>query len=350
MLVGAGFVANPYDPCVYNRGTGDDRVTVCVYVDDIMITGKTAAVDGVIELITGVFQDVKVHRGKVHSYLGMTFDYSQKGECQVSMVGYVQDLVKSIGIQGVVASPATDKLFEVDPDAVPLDAARKKLFHSGVAKLLFAAKRVLVDILVATSFLTTRVTAPDEDDWDKFVRVMKYVSSHGEQAKLVLRFRKDMQVEAYIDAAYGVHVDGKSHSGSTITLGGGAIYVSSKKQKIVSKSSTEAELVAISDELGEVIDTRQFLIHEGFKQGPATIWQDNMSTMSLIANGRGSANRTRHINIRYFFVKDRVEAKEVVVKHMPTQDMLADLFTKPLQGSLFRKLRGAVIGGRADGF
>jgi hypothetical protein len=349
-LVDAGFAANPYDQCVYNRGQGDDRVTVCVYVDDIMVTGQAqAAVDKVIDMITGVFNDVKVHKGKVHSYLGMTFDFSHEGECRMSMVGYVRDLVKCVGIAGQAASPATSDLFVVRPDAQPLDAARKKQLHTGVAKLLFAAKRVLIDTLVAVSFLTTRVTAPDEDDWNKFVRVMKYVNAHGEDAQVVLRFKKDMQVEAFIDASHGTHVDGKSHTGAGITMGGGLFSVSSTKQKLTTKSSTESELVGVSDRASDVIETRLFVEHQGFKQGPAIIWQDNMSTLKLIENGRGSADRTRHINIRYFFVKDRVDAGELVFKYLPTQCMLADLFTKPLQGRLFRTLRDAAMRGGVPG-
>jgi hypothetical protein len=218
-----------------------------------------------------------------------------------------------------------------------------------VAKLLFAAKRVLIDTLVAVSFLTTRVAAPDEDDWNKFVRVMKYVNAHGEDAQVILRFRKDMQVEAFIDASHGTHVDGKSHTGAGITMGGGLFSVSSTKQKLTTKSSTESELVGVSDRASDVIETRLFVEHQGFKQGPAIIWQDNMSTLKLIDNGRGSADRTRHINIRYFFVKDRVDAGELVFKYLPTQCMLADLFTKPLQGRLFRTLRDAAMRGGVPG-
>ncbi len=73
--------------------------------------------------------------------------------------------------------------------------------------------------------------------------------------------------------------------------------------------------------------------------GPADVFQDNHSTMALAAKGRSTSDRTRHIHIRYFFVKDRVDSGEVSVKYMPTKLMLADILTKPLQGELFRAMR-----------
>ncbi len=68
-----------------------------------------------------------------------------------------------------------------------------------------------------------------------------------------------------------------------------------------------------------------------------------MSTLQLIKNGRTSSDRTRHIDIRYFFVKDRVEQGEIVCRHQPTESMLADVLTKPLQGALFRRLQQELL-------
>ena len=83
--------------------------------------------------------------------------------------------------------------------------------------------------------------------------------------------------------------------------------------------------------------------HYSVKVGPAVVYQDNKSTMALIAKGRSTSSRTRHIHIRYFLVKDKVESGEVVIRHAPSEDMVADILTKPLQGELFRKLRGALL-------
>ena len=97
-----------------------------------------------------------------------------------------------------------------------------------------------------------------------------------------------------------------------------------------------------------VIWVRDYLINQGYNIGPVTIYQDNKSTMALVKKGYSTANNTRHINIRYFFIKDRVEKQELKIEYLPTEDMIADFFTKPLQGELFKKLRNKILGITTD--
>jgi len=117
-------------------------------------------------------------------------------------------------------------------------------------------------------------------------------------------------------SSYGVHADGKSHTGVYITLGRGGVFFRSTKQKIVTKSSTESELVGLSDSLSQAIWTREFLIGQGYKVGPAKVFQDNMSTITLAAKGSSTSDRTRHIHIRCFFVKDRVTSIMIITRYM----------------------------------
>ena len=139
-------------------------------------------------------------------------------------------------------------------------------------------------------------------------------------------------------------MDFKSHTGVAIAIGKGVIFAKSTKQKLNSKSSTEAELIAVSDGIGQVIWTRNFLINQGYKINAAKIFQDNKSTMTLISKGNTTSPRTRHIAVRFFFVKDRIEKKEIILDYINTNDMLADVLTKPLQGSLFKRMRDHLLG------
>jgi hypothetical protein len=161
---------------------------------------------------------------------------------------------------------------------------------------------------------------------------------------MLLACDEELGVHAYVDASFAVHHDMKSHTGSVITLGKGAVTVSSKKQKLMTKSSTESELVGMSDQLPQIIWTRNFLVAQGYSMGPARIYQDNMSTIALASKGRSTSARTRHIAIRFFFVKDRIDSKEVEVVYKATGEMIADIMTKPLQGELFRKMRAGLMG------
>jgi hypothetical protein len=136
----------------------------------------------------------------------------------------------------------------------------------------------------------------------------------------------------------------RSHTGGTLSLGKGSVYSMSRKQRINTKSSTEAELVGVDDGMPLVIWTRNFIAAQGYDIRDNMVYQDNQSTMLLAKNGRASSGRrTRHIDIRYFFVTNQVKRGELRIEYCPTGDMVADFFTKPLQGSLFRKLRRIIL-------
>ena len=127
-------------------------------------------------------------------------------------------------------------------------------------------------------------------------------------------------------------------------MGHGSIYSNSLKQKLVARSSTEAELVGVHDILPQILWTRNFLILQGYPVQKNIVYQDNMSAMLLENNGRkSSTKRTKHIELRYFFIHDQIQQDKVVLEHCPTLKMRADFFTKPLQGMLFYRLRDLIM-------
>ena len=128
-------------------------------------------------------------------------------------------------------------------------------------------------------------------------------------------------------------------------MGRGFPISTSTKQKLNTRSSTESELVGVDDMMPIIIWTRYFLLSQGYGIVENLLLQDNKSSILLERNGRASSSkRTRHINIRYFFVCDRVNMKEISLHWCPTKEMIADFWTKPLQGSHFRKLRDYIMG------
>jgi hypothetical protein len=155
-----------------------------------------------------------------------------------------------------------------------------------------------------------------------------------------------MTVTAYVDASDGVHWDFKSHTGCMISVSKGPVHVSSRKQGLTTKSSTEAELVGVSDALSQVIWTREFLLAQGYNLGPVVVKQDNQSIMVLANKGRSTSSKTRHIRIRYLWVNDRIVSADVVLEYLATEDLAADILTKPLQRTLFRKMRFLLLNSR----
>jgi hypothetical protein len=130
-----------------------------------------------------------------------------------------------------------------------------------------------------------------------------------------------------------------------MSLGTGGFIPKSRKQKLNTKSSTEAELVGASDYLPNTMWVKNFLEAQGYDIVENYLEQDNESAIKMEKNGRSSAGpRSRHIDIRYFWIKDRTESNGIRIRHCPTLQMLADFFTKPLQGVLFTKFRDVLLG------
>ena len=121
------------------------------------------------------------------------------------------------------------------------------------------------------------------------------------------------------------------------------------KQKINTKSSTEAELVGVDGSLGCILWARYFMMEQGFKMEASLIYQDNMSVMLLETNGKTNSSKwTNHIKVKYFFIKDKVDQGEVTIEHCPTGQMWSGINTKPKQGLLYCVFRGHVMGIPAD--
>ena len=348
VLLACGFEKNEVDPCVFSKGSGDNRCTLCVHVDDLLVVDATDYLtEELVAHLRSEFNEVKLNGGTSHSYLGMSFDFSVRGSVRLSMSHYIATLLAEYEVTGVAVTPAEEWLFDVRQSELLSDAERES-FHSAAAKLLFLSKRVRPDIQTAVSFLTTRVQKPDVDDKKKLGRVLKYLNKTKDMCMVLAPSCID-EVDVFVDASYGTHPDGKSHTGRVVSLGRTApVAVSSTKQKIVTKSSTESELVGLSDSVGDGVGVAELLRTLGFEVKPICFHQDNMSTIRMAENGASASRRTRHINVRYFFIKERIDTGEIRLSYLPTEEMIADLLTKPIQGKLFTKLRDRLLGRMVD--
>jgi hypothetical protein len=272
----------------------------------------------------------------------MEFNFGSPGRVSVKMSGYTKDVIAFANVSTNSRTPAGESLFVIDESAPLLSKGDAEHFHSLVAKLLYLAKRTRPDILCSVSFMSTRVKSPTTQDMKKLLRIMKYLHECPDLG-IVLQVGDEIRVIAYIDASYGVHQDARSHSGVTITLGRGPIFAKSARQKIVTKSSHEAELVAASDGGSQVLWTRSFLVHQGYDPKPAVIMQDNMATISSLNKGWTGSEKSRHVNIRYYWIKDRIDHGELEIAYACTDDMTADILTKPLQGDKFLQMRDKLL-------
>ena len=152
-------------------------------------------------------------------------------------------------------------------------------------------------------------------------------------------------LKTWIDASYAPHPDTKSHTGGCLSLGRCVVMSKSSKQKLNSKSSTEAEVIGVSDVLPYNLCTIFFLNEQGNQVVENELYQDNQSAIRMEWNGRRSTGpQSRHINIRYFWVKDAADREGINITYSPTYRMLADFMPKPLQGKLFKTFRDVIMG------
>jgi hypothetical protein len=346
-MEGLGYKRNDMDVCVFNKTSKKGiQCTVCIHVDDLLImSASKSMIKEMTDGLTERYGEISLKHGPVINYLGMVLDFTNTGEVQVTMSGYVDEVLKSSGVPGTARTPGTDGLFEVRDTALPVPEQVRVWFHKHVAMILYLAKRARPELLTAVSYLATRVTKCDSDDIDKLIRLVRYIRGTRDMGIVFRPGASGIRVHLFVDASYGVHVDGRSHTGSCVVIGDlGAVHCRSAKQTIVTKSSTEAELVGLSDSANLGLFLRNFLRLQGYSVPAVVVYQDNLSCMALLARGRSGGERTRHIDIRYFWVKDRVDRGEATIVHKGTSELYANVLTKPLQGSQFVYERGCLTG------
>ena len=157
-----------------------------------------------------VIGEVKAVRGKIHDYLGMTMDFSERGQVTIDMTAYVKSMIENLSVDlskmKKVASPWNDNLFKVSQNSPKLNEQRASEFHTMTAQGLFLCKRARPDITPVIAFLTTRVQAPNQEDWTKLMRLMKFLQQTVED-KLTLRSDGSRVLKWGADASFAVHAD-----------------------------------------------------------------------------------------------------------------------------------------------
>ena len=318
-------------------------------MDDNRIGHKDpTVVTSIIEKLTEHLGKLTVQRGNKFDILGMNAEIKNK-KVYISMISHLKDIISTyeegLGLigKGNPTTPGKCDVFTYDTNSKELSKKDSELFHKVTAKLLHVCKRARLDIEPIVAYLCTKVSCSTEEDRVKLDRLIRYIKSTLNDVRIV--GARDLNtLLTWIDAAHAVHMNMRGQTGGSMSFGIGMIHSRSSKQKLNSKSSTESELIGVSEYLPFHIWAINFLKYQGYGVENKILFQDNQSAMRLETNGRRSCTgNSRHIDIRYFFVKDRVDNGDIRIVYCPTEDMVADFFTKTLQGSLFKKYRDMIM-------
>jgi len=217
-------------------------------------------------------------------------------------------------------------LFTVNPNAEKLDQKLSEGFHTVTAKLGYIMKRARPDIETGVSFLMKRVAKSDTVDWKKLKILIGFRKGTIDELRIICATSLTA-IMTFVDSVYAVHENMRSHTGGLVSFGIGTAHARSITSKVNVKSATESELVSAAEYLPYILGFRYFMESQGYKIENNTLFQDNKSALLMETDGRNSCTgNSRHINIRYFWIKDRVDNKEVRVEYLPMHMMLADYF------------------------
>ena len=351
-LENMGFKINPYDKCVANKWVNGKQLSIAWHVDDCIASHVDESVlDDFARDMINEFGEMEITKGSCHDFLGMKISFNDDKSVSVDMRNQIAQVIEEFEkfdeVDSATVTPAAHHLFSVNPNAEKLSQELSVAFHSITSKLGYIMKRGRPDIETGISFLMKRVSKSDKDDWGKLRRIVGFLKRTIEDVRII-GATSITEIMTFVDSSYAVHDNMRSHTGGLVSFGIGAAHTRSTTSKINVKSATESELVAASEYLPYTIWFRHFMEEQGYKIKDNVLYQDNKSAILMEINGRNSCTgNSRHIHIRYFWIKDKVDNNEVRVQYLPTHIMLADYFTKPLQGSQFRLLRDFIMGWRS---
>jgi hypothetical protein len=324
-----------------------------IYVDDLLIGTKTTS--EMEELKRMIKERLPItDKGPLTHYLNIWFERNRsKRTITLSQSIKISKLLNDpqlskedlLVIRKPRKTPASSNTI-LTFDMCPTDKQSGDTFYpyrSILGQVLYIAITTRPDIVPAVSACGKFAENPGKAHWDALLQILAYL--HGTQ-HLCLELgavSKEITLSAYADADWAGDLDKrKSRSGYVVLCNDSPIIWSSKLQQSVALSSTEAEYVSLSLASREVIWCRTLLKELGFEQLNATvIYEDNDSCIK-IANSPRKHPGIKHIDIRYHFIKDRIESKEIILQRIPTTSMVADLFTKQLAVQLFEKHRDAL--------
>ena len=203
------------------------------------------------------------------------------------------------------------------------------------------------ELLFGISWLATHQGKASVQDLKKLKRIMGYVKAHPDHCMTLKP--KSLKIICAADASYGDHHDGKSHSGGVVGFEGDNKCISPVmficgKQPVVAKSSFEAEIIAASTVGDSFVWFSDFMGEIDLVVAGSIMYQDNKSAIISMEKGGGSFKRTKHIKIRYFWLKALVDEGVLKFEYVQTAEMVADILTKPLVGPVFQFLAEKITG------
>ena len=327
VLNDAKFTQSKYDPCLFYKISKNEITLVTLVVDDMLIASNSKRhADKFVKILQQKYKLKDM--GQAKYTLGIHIDYDRENNTlKLNQNLYLKNTIKKYR-QG-----------KANANKTPADKGsklRKELpgrqyegdYRALVGSLLYAVQ-TRPDIATIVSDLSRYFDCANSAHYKAGLRVLRYLRGTIDYSLLYKpQIQKQGEIEVFVDAAHNYCPDTRrSRTGYCVTFNRCLIMWRSTMQPIVTLSSTEAEYVALTEAVKEAIWMKNMVTQLGFKQGPVRVYIDNRGAIEMANNPKINL-RTKHIDLRFHWIREQIERKQVVLLHIAGVDNLADILTK----------------------
>lgn len=317
------------DPCVYSMKREGELLLVLIYVDDVLVAYRQTSNlnyirNGLIEKF-----DIK-DLGSAKYCLGIEITQTEE-YIAISQSGYIREIIHRFGMENSNPVSTPVDLSQKLKEAIPGNDV-KRPYRELIGALNYLSVATRPDISFIVSALSQFNTCHGDQHWTAAKRVLRYLKgtiNHG-----MVYSKTSHRVTGFVDADWAnCQIDRRSYTGFAFVFNNAAICWESKKQRTVALSSTEAEYMALTEATKESMYLGKFFLELGLQElSKISIKIDNQSALMLARNAVFHA-RSKHIDIRYHFVREVLKDKNIDIERVSTEDMAADILTKGLPKS-----------------
>jgi hypothetical protein len=329
------------DTCIFTRK--DQKLIIGLYVDDMIILADDIQV--VRDFKAGIEKRWEIKDlGEVRRILGLEITRDRaKRTIKIAQEVYTDEIITEYGLTDARDAKTPPVSLEMlEPTSETDILADTDQYRRVIGKLLYLMRGSRPDICFAVSRLSRYIARPAEKHWRGAMQVLRYVKGTRKFGISFSGLEKGSRIEGYVDSDYaGDRTDRRSTYGSVFMFLGGPLAWYSRKQRSVSTSTTEAEYVALCNGCKEAVWFRELLKELGFVQflgdsREVQIYSDNQGCIALAENPEDHA-RSKHIDVQYHYTRQLVEYRKIKLDYCPTEEMLADVLTKPLSLRAFSR-------------
>lgn len=324
-----GFKALCSENCIFINPNQSCFFVISTYVDDFTIfDNDNQSCEKLLKSLRKEFEINETTKAK--KFLGIEIKNTDSG-IYLSQTEYIEKLLNKYGMIDCkpVKTPIT-----INEDTMSKENNEEcdfNLYQELVGELLYIANRTRPDIAFVISYLSQYNKCPQKRHYTLCKRVLRYLK--GTKYKCLYYDREFGSLKAYSDASWGNAENGKSFSGGVIYIGNSLISWKGKKQRTVGSSTCEIELFAVSEIVKDILWLQNMLLElkcTDYNNKPIKVYCNNQAAIQWLKNAK-SSTKTRHVNLKFHFVRDEIEGENITVLYVNTDEMIADCLTKPVK-------------------